>query len=508
MVFEPNYTKVVSSIRDRVGVKQSEIDVRVGAEFDVENVLSVGATLSHLASSSTGRDVTISGLLNISITYISEGSIRAVDYTADFKDKYVADTVIDGELIITGDVVDITHTLVGRDIRVRAIVELNIDQIKNQEYNILTSITHDNVFTKLESIRYETFSGIATDKFELNDEIDIRGAKSALSVIPTVKLMSVTPNDKFLTITGVVNYTVSYTVGDSIQDVTTKNYEYNFTQEIANEGLQLDSYIQSIIDGEIHEMQVEKTDDEGGVKLNITLPILYRGFIFNEYTIDAILDIYSSDNYLGVTFDIARAMSNQEVITFSDKIDGMVSISDSAPFIDDVVGVTTNNVVVTKSVIEDSRLIVEGVVNVTSTYYSKENETLNSVIIDMPFSLEESVDKSDDYVANSTITVSQLMARSRRGKEIEVSAEIHVYTEIYNVVEDTIITDVMLGDMIERDNCVLTIYIVREGDTVWSIAKDLGVSPDIIYAQNDIGDTLDVGEKLIIYSPRVASIVG
>ena len=111
MVFEPNYTKVVSSIRDRVGVKQSEIDVRVGAEFDVESVLSVGATLSHLASSSTGRDVTISGLLNISITYISEGSIRAVDYTADFKDKYVADTVIDGELIITGDVVGLAQRM-------------------------------------------------------------------------------------------------------------------------------------------------------------------------------------------------------------------------------------------------------------------------------------------------------------------------------------------------------------------------------------------------------------
>ncbi|MBQ9791702.1 MAG: LysM peptidoglycan-binding domain-containing protein [Clostridia bacterium] len=507
MVFEPNYTKVVSSIRDRLGVMQTEVDVRLSTDKDkVDSVLSVGADVTHLATSVSNKDVTISGLLNVTAVTLTDGEPNVLTYTADFKDKYVSQNNVLGEVILSGEVVDISYSVIGREVRVKAIIEIILDEIKNKEYSVLTSVNNDNVFTKIENINFETYSGIATDKFDTNYEFDITGAKEILYALPTIKLTSVTPNDKFLTISGKVYLDVCYKTGDTLQDINKTNIEYDFVQEVLNDGLNKDSNIQSILDKVMTEFKLDTNLVDNKMVVSVTLPILYRGFIFNKYEIQSVMDIYSSTNYLGVTYDTISVMHSKDVISFTDKVDGVISISETAPFIDEIVGVCLNNVALTKSGVGDGSLLIEGVVSVTAVYYSKENESLNSVIIDMPFALDEMVEYGDMVKTISTLAVENISSRSRRGKEIEVNLDLNVYTEVYENMSDMIITDVTLGDTLQRDNCVLTIYIVREGDTVWSIAKDLGVSLDVIYAQNDIGDVLRVGEKLIIYSPIQKSV--
>ena len=502
MVFEPNYTRVVSSIREKVGVMQTEVDVKLSAEEEsISSVLSVGATATHFASSSNGKDVNISGLLDVKVLYEANGAPYVLDYIADFKEKYIANELVQGELILTGNVVDITYSVSGRDIRIKATIEIEIDEIKNKEYNVLTSINNANVFTKTNVETYQTYEGIAQDKFEEIFEFEIKDAISILSVQPTAKLIGVTTSDKFLTITGKVYMDVCYKTGDTLKDISTQNFEFDFTQEIANDGIKKGSFIQSILDVVTNEMKVDYNIVEGKLKVGINLPLLYRGYIFNEYEINAILDIYSATHYLGVTYDNVQTMQKQSVTLFTDKVSGMVSISESLPFIDEVVGACINNVVLTKSEVRDYRLVVEGVISVSGVYYSKENERLNSVAIDIPFVLEEMVQYESNANTKTTLTIENITTRSRRGKEIEVNVDINVYTELYEIAEDNFITDVIMGEEIIRDNCALTIYVVREGDTVWSIAKDMGVSPDLIYAQNDIEGELSIGDKLVIYAP-------
>ena len=191
MVFEPNYTRVVSSIRDALGVMQVEVDVKLTAETDViDSVLSVGANATHLASSSNGKDVSISGLLNIKAIYETSGMPYVLDYTVDFKDKYVAKDLVSGELILSGNVIDISYTVSGRDIRIKTIVEIELDEIKNREYNILTGVENASVFTKTETKKYQTYEGIAQDKFEEDISFDIKDALGVISIQPTAKLVS------------------------------------------------------------------------------------------------------------------------------------------------------------------------------------------------------------------------------------------------------------------------------------------------------------------------------
>ena len=78
---------------------------------------------------------------------------------------------------------------------------------------------------------------------------------------------------------------------------------------------------------------------------------------------------------------------------------------------------------------------------------------------------------------------------------------------LYYVLRKTavnIISDIALASSKPIDDCSLCIYIVKPNQTLWDIAKELGVSQELILEQNsDVEFPLRAGEKLVVYRPRV-----
>ena len=62
----------------------------------------------------------------------------------------------------------------------------------------------------------------------------------------------------------------------------------------------------------------------------------------------------------------------------------------------------------------------------------------------MPFVVEQKVDGENVSIVN--ICLENLHARSKRGKEIEVSAVISVYANTYGINQNCVISDVVLGE--------------------------------------------------------------
>ncbi|MGN0961558.1 MAG: hypothetical protein ACI4PF_05110, partial [Christensenellales bacterium] len=91
MVFEPNFTKVVSSVRKNVGITQSVIELKLPTnENNVNRIYSVGAKSTIVSSEANGKEVSFMGLVDFQAMYESDG-VSAVDYSAEFKDKFEAD---------------------------------------------------------------------------------------------------------------------------------------------------------------------------------------------------------------------------------------------------------------------------------------------------------------------------------------------------------------------------------------------------------------------------------
>ena len=502
MVFEPNFTKVDSSVRKNIGTMQSVVEVKLPTnDNDITKVVSVGAKSVITSNEVIGRDIVLTGLVDFQAVYQGVG-LSAVDYSAEFRDKFVANDNVTGEIVVSSNIVDINSSIVGGAIRVVAIVEICIDEIVSVDKNVLTSIGEDSTHISTNELEYYTYLGRCYEKFDVSSEIELTGVSNVLMVTPSVSVCNIVSKENYLVVSGKVGLALCCQTGENINDITTEFRTVEFNSEVAYDGVNESSIIQSQIGIVSNEIKVSTMVDNGVASVNINVPISYYGYVFGENKIEVIEDLYSEKNYLSITCENFKTISCGNSIFFKDNISGVASISDTAPFIDEVLGVCTNNLVVASSRINDNNLCIEGVANSTVTYYTKETSDITSVQVEMPFSIEKRVEGIDCNVV--TINLENISARSKRGKEIEVSAELNAYIDVYTKNTQCAITGVALGDEKNADECPLYIYVVKPGQTVWDIAKDMNTSQELIMEQNpDVVLPLKAGDKLVVYKPNV-----
>jgi len=501
-VFEPNFTKVVSSVRKNIGTTQTVIELKLPTnENEISKIYSVGAKSTIVSSEASGKEISFVGLVDFQAVY-EGGGVSAIDYSAEFKDRHMSDVTADGELIVTSNVIDVSSNIVSGGIRVVAVVEVWIDQIVSQELNVLTSVEGEDAHVATGDIAYSTFMGRAFEKFDVSEELVVDGATNILMVTPCVCVRSVDPRDNYVVVSGNMSLDICYQTGREVADILTRNHDFDFSWEVAFDGVEETSVVQSAINVITNEIKISTLVEDGVAKMSLYIPISYAGYIFNEKTLTVVQDLYLERNYISVTCENFYTISCNKSVSFKDNISGTASISDTAPFIDEVLGVCTNNLVLASSRIEGDKLCIEGVANASVVYHTKETNEMTSVQVEMPFAIEQKVEGEESNVV--TICLDNLSARSKRGKEIEVSAELNVYVDLYKHQSSCVITQTSLGEEKPCDDCSLYIYVVRDGQTIWDVAKDTNSSQELILEQNpNIELPIKTGDKLVMYRPNM-----
>ena len=498
MVFEPNFTKVVSSVRKNIGTTQSVIEFKLPTnENNITKIFSVGAKSVIVGSEAVGKEVSFMGLVDFQAVYEGD-NVSAVDYTAEFKDKLVSDEAVNGELILISNVVDVNSSIVSGGINVVAVVEVSVEQIVNKEVSVLTSVNGDDAHIATNEITYSTFLGKAYEKFDINEEVIVERANNVLMVTPCVSLYSVEPKDNYIAISGRLELDINYQTGEESYGISTVNREIEFSWEVAYSGVEDTSCVQSVIGVLTNEIKISTLIEDGNAKMNVFIPIMYTGYVFVENKLNVIEDLYLEKNYLSITCENFQTINCSKSICFKDNISGTAIINDSSPFIDEVLSVCPNNVMIASARVEDERLSVEGVANTSVLYYTKETDEITAVQVDMPFSVEQKIDGENGCVVS--VCLSGLSARSKRGKEIEVSAGLSLYVDVYSQNSCCVISDTVLGEEKPQEDCSLYIYVVKEGQTIWDVAKDTSMSQEIILEQNpNIELPIKAGNKLVVY---------
>ena len=502
MVFEPKFTKVVSSTRKTVGCMQTVVEIKLPtADTGIASVLSVGAKSVVVNNEVVGKDIVFNGVVDFQAVYRAE-SISAVDYSAEFRDKFVTTETIDGELILSSSIIDVTSSIVGGGIRVVAVVEVTIDQIVNENLSVLTAVDGDDIHISNNEMNYSTYIGKANEKFDVNVDIELAGVANVLMVTPMVSVYSVEPRENYLVVSGKVDLDICAQTGDNVNSLATYYKNNDFSWEVAYDGINNNAIIQSIVNIVYNEVKVSTFVENGVANLSVVVPVNYMGFVFKQNQLETIEDVYLEKNYLSITCENFRTIDCGGSISFKDNISGTATIQDTAPFIDDVLAVCTSNVVVASSRVEDGKLSVEGVANSTVAYYTKDTGEITAVQVEMPFSIEKRVDYPQATIV--TVALENISARSKRGKEIEVSAELNIFVDLAQENSGVVITEVVLGEEKKIDDCALQIYVVKPNQTVWDIAKELSVSQELIMEQNEsISLPLKAGDKIVIYKTNL-----
>ena len=343
-----------------------------------------------------------------------------------------------------------------------------------------------------------------SERYELSQDVEINdGVSRVLSVTPSVTLDSVKPNMDYATVSGNVVVDMCYLTNEELPKVRSYTTTLDFSMEVALANLNSDSYIQSDVAINTTDIKVTSNIENDKAVINLVLPVLYRGYAYNKNNLDIVSDIYSTTNELNVSSASVMSIEPSDVLTSMEKISGNVQIEDS--FVDEILGNCCNYVTITNTYMEEDGVVVEGVANSTVLYYNKEDNQKNSVMVEMPFSVRVKGDNyNDNYFALVNCVLSDVTTKCKRGQEIEVNAKLYFYVDVYTNEVNAVINEVSEGDAREDNPCALRIYVVKDNESLWDVAKELGTSEDELIMQNpNLELPLKAGDRVFMYYQRV-----
>lgn len=507
MAIEPKFERVASSQRVKLGVTQAVIECRlpVTDESEITKVLCANAKSFILNTEVVGNDVLFGGNVNFQVIYENAGGeTNGLDYTADFKDKFSSSQINSNVVpIVVSSVVDVNTTITGRDIKVVAIVEIIVDAILTFEVNALKQVDGENVFSNTEQLNYSCFAGVLSDKFDIGYDIEIKdNIAKVLEVTCSPYIESVTPYQKFAKVLGGANVDICYVTNGETSMLRTYQTKVAFEQEVALDALEENSCVQSLLTINNSQIKITTNIDTDFAVVNLNLPYNYCGYVFNKKETEVVDDVFSTDNYLKVKTESFNTLVCGGNLTLESKVTGNVESDET--FMDEVLGTCCNTITVATAYVADSNLIVEGVASTTVLYFNKDSNNTYSTVVEMPFSINEQTNNlTNDYVPIVNISLGEVSAKVRRGRELDVSATLFVYADFYVENTEAVISEIEVQDEKPENMSVLTIYVVKPNETIWEIAKHLNISPDSLLEQNPNTQLpLVGGEKLIIYRQK------
>ena len=492
---------------------QSQIECRLQVPNgeEISRVLCSNVRVNMPSASISNNAINFDGVAVVQVVYeTASGTIDAMDYTLEYKDRYVTNSeMMLSDVIVSVDVVDTKAYIENGNVRVVAILSVTIDGIMADSHNMVVATTGDNVYTKYEDVSYSSYVGLASEKFDLTCDIEIKDAVSKiLYVCPKASIDRVESNDNYVKVYGSIDTNITYLTSGENVDIRTCENVTDFTQEIALTGIDKDSYVTSNISCVYQGMTI--TTDLGADKsiLSVTMPVEYKGYVWSDREIQMVSDMYSPDCYIDLMGNSMVSQHHQSPISFVERISGSYTLDDNMLAIDEILGTTCNNVVVANHRLEDGVLVVDGLATTTVIYKNYEMKRMESVEIQLPFSVDLMIgDVKEDTSINIITNMCKVQAKARRGTDIELSADIVLYVEISDNSVDRIICEARVSSEAKVLDSNLMIYVVKEGDTIWDIAKEMSVSEECILAQNPkLELPIQAGERVVIYRQSLARI--
>ncbi|MBE5735628.1 MAG: LysM peptidoglycan-binding domain-containing protein [Clostridiales bacterium] len=511
MSFEPKFEKIVSSYKKMIGEMQSQIECRLPISDEAESILCSNAKVNMGSVSATGNAINYDGVALMQVVYKNTmGEYSVVDYSLEFKDKYLSNEDIKTTYIIAShDVVDIKTVIEGNIIRVVATINVVLSGIMQDNVNVLVAVDGDGVYSKFEDMEYSHLLGIAEDNFDTSFDVTIRDSVSKiLAVCPNVYLDRTEANDGYMKLYSVVDVTVTYITSGDKADVRTFNNVYDFTQEVALSGMNANSIVMGMVASRYSNIRVESTIEADTTNLNVVIPVDYKGYVWNNSVMQIVSDIYSTTHYLKVNTEGFNVSHNYPEATYSERLTGSAMIEDNDPMIDEVLGVCASRVSIVNARDNGDIFTFDGIATFTILYSNNETRQIYSQVVDLPFSVDHKADNmSDGTIACASANIVNISVKGRRGTEFDISADLVMNVHYSHMDREAVIDSIQIEDEKPPVDCNLVIYIAREGDTIWDIAKEMSISEDIILEQNpNLTLPIQAGTRIVVYRQKIANI--
>lgn len=494
-----------STFRRNLGSTQNDVTTSLFTENNIAKILCTKATSVINNYEAINGELKFNGTVCFNVVYANElGELFSLDSSESFSGKVENSEVSTNTCaLFKTDVIELKVVPSVDDVKLNATVETMVEGLVTESVNSYVTSDED-IITNSNFVEYKTLN--KCDKASFNFEETFNSKEPINKILSTnacVKVLDYSLGTDYFTVEGIISFSCLYETGEENKELKQFCKVYKFKEELEAENVTKEGLMifRTFINNCQITTNIETNNEENIVKFTIPVDVdyVYLQTVSHEVSVDA----YSLKNKLNLNIESFKVAGKNLFKCFDERIDGSLEIGEDAPKIVKVISCYPENINVTNAYKNGDNVVVEGLASVNVVFMEDDDETerLNSVVIEVPFSVEnrfEEMQDGDDIT--TAVMVKEIDCKCKKGKEINLDAELAICVNVFSTSEEMALTGVEIGEALTPKEACLQIYFARKGNTLWDISKGLLAKPELILDQNpNLNLPLNEDEKIVLF---------
>lgn len=505
MQTDTNTTKENVALLNKLASKNELVETTVNLSGkNVKKILSASSCFNINSSEALVGEITYTANNTSNVVYeLEDGTIENINLSTPLSSKF------ESEFLTATSSVNIASNIISNEIektgednfKIKTNVELSFFGAKNDEVDIYAG-GDENVFVMQTEIPLSSLTSKNCSSFSQPIILD---AKCPVDSVLSTQVFAVANKteilDNMLIVEGKVFANVLVKSAEETPRIFTLSNIEDFREEIEDGNIKAENQVVLTAKVACEDVKTEIAENSESVEVSAAISLCYD--VIEKKNVTVVTDAYSTNNEISTTTSGFNSTQFLPIENFEFKFDGNISLDEESPRVDKIIATDGNNLCITNTTLSNNELLVEGIVKTNIIYLNDDENELNSVTVEIPFSISQRANTNfaDNLIYNAF--VSGVDASVKKGREIFIDGKINLSVSPSLQTSYAVISNVEIGEEIESSNSAIEIYFANAGQTLWDIAKDLRVSKDVLELQNDgLPEVLSGGEKVVFYNQK------
>ena len=502
---EINTTKEILNVNKVICEKKEVINIQgdmivPDSKPDILNTITTNGIPCIYKKEIMEGKIRIDGNIMTYIMYLADentDNIRGLNTGLDFSETINIPELemgMDVELIPTVKFIE-CRVLNGRKIAIKVTIELSMKIYSKETIEIITDIGDEDIQILSKTIKVNSLLGNGSTKVFSKENISIPNTDN-LAEILSIQIGLVDKDIKIsynkVLAKSEIEVKMAYlTEEGNIRKNQTRLPLVGFIDmpNVKEENICETSYM-------IKNIMIKPNSiEEHSVYIEMEVEI--SSIVYEEKEIKTIQDMYCPGKKMDFKKMMVNTITNKESKRNTCNIREKVNVSglENGTIVDVVI-----NPIINKENKLNGKIIYEGEVELNFIFTDDSVVGINTKKVTVPF--EQTVDGILENCKIETNTEVNSQEFINQLGSVNSNLDLNFETNTYRTTSIPVINDIVVEEQDDLEDYSVIIYVAKQGDTLWKIAKRFGSTVDDIVRVNGIErpDKLNVGEK--IYIPR------
>ena len=240
----------------------------------------------------------------------------------------------------------------------------------------------------------------------------------------------------------------------------------------------------------------EQVKDEK-TRLAFVVDLSAKAYLFDNLQVETFDDLFSLKNEIVPVYDFAELEEFDGVEFETDTVLTQTDISKIENF-DDIVGVFEPSVKILETQELGEKISVVAEISAVGIYKTQSSFEKIDLIYETRYETEKELTKKlKDVKASAVVSAFKVKA----GKDLESAFQVEYQFEFEKERTEKFVKGFDIVKEKPISDAGVKVYVARENQTIFEVAKVLNVRPELIALQNEVGDCFETGQKVFVYCP-------